>query len=381
MKKVSLLSFLFLLFAFAKAQDISIFQATLKQGSTNNRVKAVIRPGQDVSSFITNWEFTFTVPTSVGPAPTVTVTNNPYSAGVSYTVHLDQDANFYYYSLEGNPTGSNQVFSFTNATEYDAVEINFQIGTSPAPTSTVRLVQVPQGSINGRAYTNFYLEFAGNDYTNRAAQFYGPSATNDGQYNNGNSSVPLAGVSLPTKFVSFLAAKENNDAQLTWTVDNEEDNDHFELERSTDGRAFTKFATVPAAKNGHSSNSYNFTDFNFSRNGSKVTYYRVKQYEYSGASEYSQVRNLQLEAKDFKLSLFPNPATSQTRLIFNIEQPGKGAIVVRDLHGREVQVINQTWVKGLNQQTINVQGLAAGEYNISIVGENINQTVPLRKVN
>src|SRR5689334_16218758 len=149
MKKVSLLSLLFLLaVVIVKAQDQNVFQATLKNGSANNRVKAVIRPLTDVSGHISNWQFTFRVPTTITPQPSITISNNPFSTGVTYNILTNSDANFYYYTLDGlgAPTGG-PLFDFTNGTEYDAVEITFSIAISPAPTSNVQLVQIPKRSL------------------------------------------------------------------------------------------------------------------------------------------------------------------------------------------------------------------------------------------
>src|SRR5690242_5996085 len=147
MKQVSLLSLVILMFAtLANAQT---FQGTIKAGSAPNRVKAVIRPsGGSTTNSISNWQFTFAVPKSAGPQATATVTNNPFSSGVSYTITTEQDANFYYYVVNGDGASgaSPPTFTFSDGTEYDAVEISFQVPTYPAPTATVKMVQIPSGT-------------------------------------------------------------------------------------------------------------------------------------------------------------------------------------------------------------------------------------------
>src|SRR5882724_8453690 len=100
MKKVSLLSLIILMFV--TLVNGQLFQGTVKLGSAPNRVKAGIRPsGGSTTNSISNWQFTFAVPTTVGPQPVVSITNNPFSTGVTYTISQEQDANFYYYILDG----------------------------------------------------------------------------------------------------------------------------------------------------------------------------------------------------------------------------------------------------------------------------------------
>ena len=168
---------------------------------------------------------------------------------------------------------------------------------------------------------------------------------------------------------------------LTWTVENEESNSYFDVQRSTDGRVFNDVIRVQALRNGRSSNTYTTPDVNISRIGSKVLYYRIKQVETSGEIVYSEVRQINLSTKNFTIGLYPNPVVSSTKLVIDAPEAGKAFVIVRDALGKTVQQINMEFVKGVNQKDLNATMLPAGEYNVSVVGASFTQTIKMTKTN
>jgi hypothetical protein len=56
---------------------------------------------------------------------------------------------------------------------------------------------------------------------------------------------------LPVKLISFTAGRSNQSVLLSWKTASEEGFDHFEIERSADGRSFQKIATIHAAGAGY----------------------------------------------------------------------------------------------------------------------------------
>ena len=259
------------------------------------------------------------------------------------------------------------------------LEVTFSGGPQPPATSTIRVVSLIDGGASQNSFFNIYN--LGTDVTNTTAMFYGGTPVNSPSGYSGISFTSLAGISLPTKFSHFLAIKKDDNADLTWTVETEENNAYFDVQRSLDGRLFTDVIRVNALRNGRTSNTYNTPDLNISRLSSKVLYYRIKQVETSGDITFSEVRQLNLDKKNFTIGLYPNPVISMTKLVVDAPEAGKAFIIIRDATGKSVQQINMEFIKGVNQKDLNATMLPAGEYNVTVIGEKFNQTIKMTKSN
>lgn len=237
--------------------------------------------------------------------------------------------------------------------------------------------------VHSESYSPFYLAITdgeGQDIavTDPAAYFF-PATRATGTAPARLFAQSLNDVPLPVNFLSFYTVKSGDAAKLTWTVENDLKNAYFEIQRSADGRQFTTISRVNALGNGRSTNSYETADAAFATAGN-VSYYRIKQVDIDGTTTYSAIRNLNVDRK-LALSLFPNPARTTSKLVFDAAAAGKATLSVRDAAGRQVQVNNFQIVKGVNQQTINVQNLPAGEYNVTLLGAGFNETIKLSKAN
>jgi hypothetical protein len=300
-------------------------------------------------------------------------------------IHLTQTLNE---SIEPVGGVSSYVYNFFSAfagttsntitanLETELCEVRFDFpGSLPAE---LRLASLPDGGTSTTGFLN--MEVGGTNITNATALTYGTGATNSASGFSGLSFVPV-NIVLPVKFLSFIALKSGDDAKLSWTVENDADNRYFELERSKDGREFKAFAKIDALGNGKAVNTYSLTDVRISNVGSKVVYYRVKQVDKDGTITYSNIRNLGIERNGIAVSIYPNPARSITKLVFDAEKAGRGNVLIRDMNGKLVQQVASQFIAGVNQQELNVSNLAAGEYNVTITGTGFDHTLKLTKVN
>lgn len=101
----------------------------------------------------------------------------------------------------------------------------------------------------------------------------------------GNSPSGFTIVTLPVNFVSFYANRGNGTVELVWNTGNENNNSHFEIERSTTGTTWESIGNVAAGTN-PSDNSYAFTD---EAAPTVQTQYRIRQVDLDGNFEYSKV--------------------------------------------------------------------------------------------
>lgn len=168
----------------------------------------------------------------------------------------------------------------------------------------------------------------------------------------------LPGCVLPIKLNSFDAAFENCGTKLKWVASDETNSKEYEVQYSTDGRNFSKAATVP------SFNSTTAKQYQFTHNPvTTKSYYRLKHIDFSGATQYSKIILLNTNCNKSEVTVYPNPATEVLNI--NITSNTRGALLITqvfDCHGRKV--IEQKLNNGTNG--LNIKNLSAGMYLVTV---------------
>ncbi len=172
---------------------------------------------------------------------------------------------------------------------------------------------------------------------------------------------------LPVSWTSFTANKAGQEVDLLWSVANQINNDHFEVERKTLGSDYAMVGTVIAADKG-SNDSYHSVDANPSL--TQANFYRIKQVDKDGNFSYSPVRMV-IFTNTSTLSITPNPATSFINISTSQNQL---QINIYDAGGRKV--LSRTVASGNSQ--INISSFAKGVY--TVVAENNGVKVDSKKV-
>lgn len=168
---------------------------------------------------------------------------------------------------------------------------------------------------------------------------------------------------LPLRFIDFTALQKGSDALLQWTTENEINTKDFDIERSIDGVKFVSIGNVPA-KNTAGKHSYSFTDKNIDQLDAIILYYRLKQRDIDGKSDYSKIASIRLNGNAiFKVS--PNPAASIINVSYKKKTTGTATLQVIDAGGKKVleQKINSQAL----MHKINISALAKGVYMISVI--------------
>src|SRR5260221_241975 len=106
---------------------------------------------------------------------------------------------------------------------------------------------------------------------------------------------------LPLQFTSISAQTTGKDVNVSWTSVNEVNTASFQVERSSDGTSWQTAGTVPAV-NQPGNQHYSYTDKN---TPGGVLYYRVKETDRDGQTQYSQITVV--GRGDSKFSFYPNP--------------------------------------------------------------------------
>ena len=110
---------------------------------------------------------------------------------------------------------------------------------------------------------------------------------------------------LTVELLSFKVSREDRTGLLEWTTASEINNEEFEIQYSRDGIEFEFIGCVMGAGTSTEMNSYEYFHDNL-ENG--IHYYRVKQIDFDGQSEFSDLISLSLNVAITKTSIYPNPA-------------------------------------------------------------------------
>lgn len=142
------------------------------------------------------------------------------------------------------------------------------------------------------------------EYNNQSAPsaFYSVSAQ--------MSAAALCNTALPVELLYFDAyATAADEVATVWSTASEKDNDYFTVERSDDGLLWEKIQTVQGAGTTSSTSLYSATDHNPLRG---LSYYRLKQTDFSGHAAYSQIKSVFL--RSLFTGIYPNPAENRITL-------------------------------------------------------------------
>jgi len=173
-------------------------------------------------------------------------------------------------------------------------------------------------------------------------------------------------VATPVTFLGLKATKtSNNQVLVSWKTATEQDNDHFEIERSANGADFsTVLGSVTARGNSNEVVNYSFIDANPLQ---KWNFYRIRQVDRDGRSSYSNIASLQFTKPNSIVQLYPNPSNDVVILEYSAPASEKLHISIIDNKGAEVKRIAANAMAGLNRTKIDISSLSSGIYLMKTV--------------
>ena len=171
---------------------------------------------------------------------------------------------------------------------------------------------------------------------------------------------------LPVQLVHFSGHKISSGNLLQWQTAGQKQLREFIVEKSADGNRFAEMMAV-VAKNGTQAGagfSYEITDLKPMETGN---YYRLKMVHADGSFQYSKTVFIAGSGKQlFELfTLFPNPAEQQVFAQLYLAEYGPVQYIITDGRGRRVAQQRLLLSNGMQQVSIPVQALAAGQYVIT----------------
>lgn len=243
-----------------------------------------------------------------------------------------------------------------------SVELN---GTGTAGVNFDQVVVMGTATLGGTlAVSVNYMPVIGNQFTILSATaisgtFGAVTGLPANWYVNYTSTAVILtfGAVLPVELVNFTARLVGDAVQLDWRTASERNNEGFYIERMTveDGQ-WKKIGFAPGHGTTTETNDYSFLD---ERPLPGLNYYRLRQVDFDGHSEYSNIVRVELAGKGSPPVLFPNPAS--TAVYVQISQEfTEGKLAVFDMAGR--LVFSQDLEAGSQSVQLRVADLASGTY-------------------
>jgi hypothetical protein len=153
--------------------------------------------------------------------------------------------------------------------------------------------------------------------------------------------------SLNVTGLSLKLQKRIDRCHILFTTISEINNAGFDIERSSDGTLFEKIGWVAGLGNSNETKHYAFIDTK-PMNG--INYYRLRQVDYDGKFDYTQVVNVVFEFND--IYIYPNPAFN----ILNVHN-FNGAYLIKSITGANMK---QDVLR--NDNEIDISQLPSGIY-------------------
>ncbi len=180
---------------------------------------------------------------------------------------------------------------------------------------------------------------------------------------------------LPVELTSFTAKAISDKVYLDWTTATEINNSGFGIERSFDGNTFFPIGFIKGNGTTTEPKVYSFID-DLEFNATQSIYYRLKQIDYDGSVNYSNIVTVVIEMPiEYALGQnYPNPFNPSTKMKYSVPQNGLVMIKVYDLTGQEVAtLLNEVKEPGNYELDFNAAGLSSGVYFYKMTANDFTQ--------
>ncbi len=181
---------------------------------------------------------------------------------------------------------------------------------------------------------------------------------------------------VPVEFTSFTAAVSYNQILLKWETATETNNKGFEVERQftsiqpSVGNEWEEVGFVNGFGTTTEKHNYQFKDENLDVG---CYNYRLKQTDFDGSFEYSNIVSVNLETmRQFELRQnYPNPFNPTTQISYTLPEDGFVSLKIYNTLGQQVaELVNEFNKEGVHSVSFNAEKFSSGIYFYKIESEN-----------
>ncbi len=175
-------------------------------------------------------------------------------------------------------------------------------------------------------------------------------------------------IPLPVTWVKVSGERIKDDNYIHWTTANELNNEYFAIESSADGKNFNEIGREAGASNSMTSHDYNFIHKEANED---MYFYRIKQVDYNGHSEYSKIIIVTPAQNQVinNVILYPKPVTDAAALSISLNENTISVITVSDVQGKLVYNKSSILTKGNNLLSVDMTNYPPGTYFLQITND------------
>jgi len=187
----------------------------------------------------------------------------------------------------------------------------------------------------------------------------GAVTTTSTSFSSTMKGLTIGAIALPVELYYFQARRSEEDkVNLSWGTLSETNNDFFAIERSNDGVNFRTIGKVEGAGEASITQSYKYED---SALVNGTYYYRLRQVDYDGTFEYSNIEIVEIDRKS-PYEVFPTLFTHEVNILTSSKAISTTFDIV-DVFGR---LVKQGEIVNNEVNSLAVNDLSAGSYFIRL---------------
>ena len=185
------------------------------------------------------------------------------------------------------------------------------------------------------------------------------------------------GTALPVELMNFEVSKVGHTAVLDWVTASETNNSYFAIERSVDGVEFEEIGTVSGNGTTSDASYYQFVDENPM---SGINYYRLRQVDYDGSYEYSDIQWVEFVGTEGDITVYPNPFNSTLNVNLTAVEAGTVELQLTDVIGRVLLSQEIEVVDGVQTITLDLDDrMSKGVYMLNVQGAGYDEVIKVVK--
>ena len=285
---------------------------------------------------------------------TVTI-DNAGTGDINYSTNTAASKRLFQKTITIVPTTNNTSGNYTATLYYDASELSGWRSVTGNGFTNANILKCPTNIASGTIANGVYG--TGTTKASYGASDSSITATFATGFSGFGSGADIT--ILPVDLISFNAIKNNNDVNLDWKTASEINNSGFDIERSFDGRSWTKISFVKGFGNSAIQHNYQFIDLNAFEYAGTI-YYRLKQIDYNGVFKYSNIKLVKNTPIAETVNLSPQPSKGILQVQTSLTKGFSYQVL-----SAEGRILAQGSSKS-NQTSIDLSTIPAGTYYLKI---------------
>ncbi|MEJ7828798.1 MAG: glycosyl hydrolase [Segetibacter sp.] len=178
---------------------------------------------------------------------------------------------------------------------------------------------------------------------------------------------------LPIVLSGFNATAKGAKTKIDWFTSSEQNNDRFEIERSSDGINYFKLAMVKGKGNSSTGHQYIIYDNNPLKG---TNYYRLLQYNLDGGPTVHGVEMVSFNVAGLPtVKVYPNPSTRNLGIVLSNYEGKKVSVSIADISGKIISTESIQTNNGPRFYKLNTSRTMKGHYILHVTGEGLQQSI------